>query len=189
MPSVAGNDRYLQRQINRANVAPMGPIILGVGDRIRLVDANGDTVLDLKPGGALVRQNGVMKSLETELGAKSTTVYVDNRVTSLQTQINANDGYRQSGDEALQAGISTLNGEMDAVQSGVSTLNGEMDAVQSGISVLQGQMSNRATTTQMNYVIGVISSAINSIANRVNYLESMADGVTPGQSSYVIPTL
>ena len=198
MPSVAGNDRYLQRQINRANVAPLGPIILSAGDRIRLLDVNGNTVLDIKPSGALIRQNGAMVALDAELEAKSTTVYVDGKVTSLlgsiatkasnsrvdslQTQINTNDGYRIAGDQAL-------DGRMDSVESGVSTLNGEMDAVQSGISTLNGQMANRATTAQINYVIGVINTALNNLGQRVNHLESLADGVSEGQSTYVIPTL
>lgn len=198
MPSVAGNDRYLQRQINRANVAPLGPVILSAGDRIRLLDVNGNTVLDIKPGGALIRQNGAMVALDAELEAKSTTVYVDGKVTSLlasiatkasnsrvdsiQTQINTNDGRRIAGDEAL-------DGRMDSVESGVSTLNGEMDAVQSGISTLNGQMANRATTAQVNSIIGVVMGYVNQNANRIRALEDASGTVTPGQSSYVVPTL
>lgn len=193
MPSVAGNDRYLQRQINRANTAPMGPVIFGAGDRLRLLDANGNTVLDLKDGGPLIRQAGSMVALATELEEKAALAYVDGKVTSLlssiatkasnsrvdslQTQINTNDGNRIAGDQAL-------DGRMDSVESGVSTLNGEMDGVQSGISTLNGQMSNRATIGQVNSIIGVVMGYVNGLASRVNALEDASGTVTPGTPSY-----
>lgn len=182
MPSVAGNDRYLQRQINRANVAPMGPIIFGAGDRLRLLDANGNTVLDLKDGGPLIRQAGSMVALATELEEKATTAALaaettarGNQVSSLQTQINTNDAARSAGDSALQEGISDLAYEVGQVQSGVSTLN--------------GQMANRATTAQVNSIIGVVMGHVNDLAQRVWALEDASGEVSEGQSSYVVPTL
>lgn len=198
MASVRGNIRHLQHQINRTNTAPMGPVIFGPSDRLRLLDANGNTVLDLKHGGPLIRQAGSMVALATELEAKAALSYVDGKVTSLlgsiatkasnsrvdslQTQINTNDGYRINGDAAA-------NGRIDTVQAGVSTLNGEMDDVQSGISTLNGQMANRATTSQINYITGVVMGYVNQNANRIRALEDASGTVTPGQSSYVVPTL
>ena len=148
--TVPGNIRHLQSQINRAATSPFGPVSLGPGDHLRVVDpTSGVTVFQLTPAGALhIRVHGSLQHLGTAMETERTQ--------------------RITGDNTLQTNINTLSTNL------TDLIN--LRATTASVNAL---LALKASIASVQSAVNSLTAAINASTARVRALE-LDESVTPG---------
>ena len=153
--TVPGNIRHLQSQINRAATSPFGPVSLGPGDHLRVVDpTSGVTVFQLTPAGALhIRVHGSLQHLGTAMETERTE--------------------RLNGDSTLQTNINTLSADLTA-QINLRATTASVNAA----------LALKASIASVQSAVNSLASAANALGSRVRSLE-LNESVTPGTGTPV----
>ncbi|MGY5764993.1 hypothetical protein ACXET9_07330 [Brachybacterium sp. DNPG3] len=158
-PTVPGNLRDLQRQINRLATAPLGPVsVTGDEGSLRFYTGSGDTFY-VDPDGAAFAFQGTLTSLTPHLEANAAkNSQQDGRLSGHDADVTRIDAKDTAQDGRLNGHDTTLGQHNTRITTAQSTADGAV-SVNNTQNTTLGQHNTRITTAQNRADKGVADAA------------------------------